>query len=111
MPEQALLPPGTSEAERDRQTAAEMERSELVASAVALRALGYDVKATPKGALVIDVASDVPAAAKLEPGDVIVAVDGKPVRTPDELRARDRAAQAGRRRSSSPCGATARPST
>ena len=40
VPEQALLPPGTSEGERDRQTAAEMSRSELVASAVALRALG-----------------------------------------------------------------------
>ena len=86
VPEQALLPPGTSEAERDRQTAAEMERSEVVASAVALRALGYELKAVPKGALVIDVSSDVPAAAVIDAGDVIVAVDGKPVRTPDELR-------------------------
>jgi PDZ domain-containing protein len=86
VPEHALLPPGTSEAERDRQTAAEMERSEVVASAVALRALGYELKAVPKGALVIDVSSDVPAAAVIDAGDVIVAVDGKPVRTPDELR-------------------------
>lgn len=86
VPEQALLPPGTSEAERDRQTEAEMERSEVVASAVALRALGYELKAVPKGALVIDVAPDVPAAAKIDGGDVIVAVDGKPVLTPDALR-------------------------
>ncbi|MBA3432924.1 MAG: PDZ domain-containing protein [Actinobacteria bacterium] len=86
VPEQALLPPGTSDAERDRQTAAEMARSEVVASAVALRALGYDLKAVPKGALVISVAPDVPAAAKVDAGDVIVAVDGKPVRSPDELR-------------------------
>jgi len=86
VPKQALLPPGTSEEERDRQTAAEMERSELVASAVALRELGYDVRATPRGALVVDVASDVPAAATIEPGDVIVAVDGTPVRTPTDLR-------------------------
>ena len=62
-----------------------MNRSELVASAVALRALGYDVVAKLQ-ALVIDVASDAPAAAKLESGDVIVAVDGTPVTTPDELR-------------------------
>ncbi len=86
VPEQAILPSGTSESERDRQTAAEMTRSELVASAVALRALGKDVVATPKGALVIDVASDVPAAALVDSGDVIVAVDGVAVQTPDELR-------------------------
>lgn len=86
VPEQALLPPGTSEEERDRRTAVEMERSELVASAVALRELGYDVRAAPRGALVVDVASDVPAAETIEAGDVIVAVDGTPVRTPTDLR-------------------------
>ena len=86
VPEEAILPSGTSEDERDRQTSAQMSRSELVAAAVALRELGYDVVATPQGALVIDVASDAPAAAKLDSGDVIVAVDGTPVTTPDELR-------------------------
>jgi PDZ domain-containing protein len=86
VPEHALLPPGTSEAERDRQTAAEMERSERIASAVALRELGYDVRARPRGARVLDVAQDVPAAEQLERGDVIFAVDGNPVRTPDDLR-------------------------
>lgn len=86
VPEQALLPPGTSEAERDRQTAADMVRSEQIASVVALRALGYDVVATPVGALVVGVASDVPAAATLETGDVIVAVDDTEIRTPGELR-------------------------
>jgi Lon-like protease len=86
VPEQVLLPPGTSEAERDRQTAAEMQRSELIASAVALRELGYDVRATPRGALVVEVAQDVPASSKIERGDVIVAVDGANVRTPDDLR-------------------------
>ena len=39
LPERALLPPGTSEAERDRQNEADMERSEKVAAVVALRAL------------------------------------------------------------------------
>jgi PDZ domain-containing protein len=86
VPEHALLPPGTSEEERDRQTAAEMARSEKVASAVALRALGYEVKAIPRGALVVGVFADSPAFGKLEQGDVIVAVDGRKVRTPAELR-------------------------
>ena len=79
LPEQALLPPGTTDEERDRQNAADMERSEQIASVVALRALGYDVVARPRGALVVGVASDVPAAAKIDAGDVIVAVDGVPV--------------------------------
>jgi len=86
VPEQQLLPPGTTEQERDRQTAAEMARSEEVASAVALRELGYDVKAIPKGALVVGVFSDAPAFGKLENGDTIVAVDDNPVRTPEDLR-------------------------
>jgi len=86
LPERALLPPGTSQEERDRQNAAEMNRSERIASVVALRALGYDIEATPKGALVIGVATGAPASTKIEPGDVVVAVDDTSVRTPDELR-------------------------
>jgi Lon-like protease len=86
VPEEAILPSGTSQDERDRQTAAQMSRSELVASAVALRELGYDIVERRKGALVIDVASDVPAAAEIDSGDVVVAVDGTTVTTPDELR-------------------------
>jgi PDZ domain-containing protein len=86
--EEALLPTGETDAERDRQNAADMERSEETAAVVALRELGYDVVATPRGVLVTSVAGDVPAADVLEPGDVIVAVDGVPVQTPAELRAR-----------------------
>ena len=63
-----------------------MDRSELIASVVALRALGYDVTATPRGVLVTSVAPDAPAAKMLEEGDVIVAVDGVTVRTPAQLR-------------------------
>jgi len=63
-----------------------MERSEKVAAAVALKQAGYDVEATPRGALVEGVASDAPAAAKLDSGDVIVAAGGKPIRTPEQLR-------------------------
>ena len=57
-----------------------------------------------RGALVIGVASDVPAAAKLEPGDVIVGVDGARVRTPDRAPARDRRG-ASRARTSAHCAA------
>jgi Lon-like protease len=86
VPEKAIAPDGTTDEDRDRQNAADMERSEQIASVVALRALGYTVVATPRGILVTNVSSDVPAAKVLEPNDVIVAVDGVPVRTPAQLR-------------------------
>ena len=86
VPEETLAPEGTTDEDRDRQNAADMQRSELIASVVALRELGYDVVATPRGVLVTSVAPDVPAATSLDPGDVIVAVDGTPVRTPTQLR-------------------------
>jgi len=86
VPEHALQPEGTTDEERDRQNAEDMERSERIAAVVALRALGYEVEARPRGALVVSVSPDVPAAGKLEPGDVVVGVDGVAVRTPDELR-------------------------
>jgi Lon-like protease len=86
VPEKALLPPGVTEQERDRQNTLAMQQSERIASAVALEALGYDVQVNPRGAIVVGVLADGPAAGKLRTGDVIVAVDGKPVKTPDELR-------------------------
>jgi len=84
--EEVLAPTGETDAERDRQNAADMQRSEETAAVVALRALGYNVVATPRGVLVTIVSPDAPAARSLDPGDVIVAVDGTPVRTPTELR-------------------------
>ena len=86
VPEQALVPPGSSFGDRRRQNLRQMDRSQEVAAAVALRELDYDVDAEPEGALVVAVATDAPAAGKLEPTEVIVAVDGAPVRTPDDLR-------------------------
>ena len=64
-----------------------MSRSQEVAAAVALRALGYKVAAHSTGVLIEDVARDAPAAGKLLPTDVIVSVDGRRVRTAKDLRA------------------------
>ena len=86
VPEQALVPPGSSFAERRTQNLRQMDRSQEIAAAVALRELGEDVSADPEGALVAAVVPDAPADGKLEPTDVIVAVDGSPVKTPDDLR-------------------------
>ena len=86
VPEQDIAPAGTTDQERDRENAADMQRSEQIASVVALRALGYRVVATPRGILVTGVSPDVPAAKAIDPQDVIVAADGVPVQTPAELR-------------------------
>ncbi|HUP32132.1 MAG TPA: S16 family serine protease [Gaiellaceae bacterium] len=86
VPEHALVPPGSTFSDRREQNLRQMDRSQEIAAAVALRELGYDVEAEPEGALVVAVASDAPAAGKLEPTEVIVAVDGEPVLTPDDLR-------------------------
>jgi Lon-like protease len=87
VPEHALLPTGTTEEDRDRRNAEDMEESERIASAVALESLGYDVTIEPTGVRVVAIAPDVPASGRLKPGDVIVAVDGEPIETTDELRA------------------------
>jgi PDZ domain-containing protein len=86
VPEERLVPDGTSDEDRDRQNAEDMQRSEKIAAVVALRALGYDVKATPSGVLVTTVYTNVPAAKVLETNDVIVGVNGVAVRTPAQLR-------------------------
>jgi Lon-like protease len=86
VPDHAIVPPGTDFAERRRQNLRQMDRSQEIAAAVALRARGLAVTAEPEGALVVAVAPDVPAAKQLRPTDVIVAADGTAVRTPGDLR-------------------------
>ena len=86
VPTEAIVPPGSDFEERRRQNLRQMDRSQKIAAAVALRELGLDVGSDPEGALVVAVAPDAPADGKLEATEVIVAVDGKPVKTPDDLR-------------------------
>jgi Lon-like protease len=87
VPEDQVNPPGVSDSERLKQDLRQMSRSQDIAAAVALKHLGYKVVLRPTGALVTDVLRGSPAAqAGLEPTDVIVAVDGHPVRKSTELR-------------------------
>jgi Lon-like protease len=86
VPASDVRPPGVNDAERRREELEEMRLSQSVAAAVALRELGYKVVAKPVGARIEATAPDGPSAKKLDPGDVIVAVDGKPVAAPSELR-------------------------
>jgi Lon-like protease len=86
VPAAAIVEPGISEQERFKLELADMKVSQVVASAVALRQLGYRVPVRPGGLRVVAVTSDSHAAKLLKPGDVIVSADGKPVRTRDDLR-------------------------
>ena len=86
VPQEALNPTGLSDAARRRTSLQEMDRSQEIAAAVALRQAGYDVKADAAGALVEAVIPDTPAAGVLQPTDVIVEANGRRVRTPGDLR-------------------------
>jgi PDZ domain-containing protein len=86
-PASVVQAPGVSEKAQHTEDLRAMSRSQEVAAAVALRALGYKVVARATGVLVEDVARGAPAAGKLFPTDVILSVDGRRVRTTKELRA------------------------
>jgi Lon-like protease len=87
VPADQVRPEGVDDAARRREELAEMELSQRVAAAVALRELGRDVVARPIGARIEFVDPDAPAAGKLQAGDVVVSVDGDRVTAPSALRA------------------------
>jgi Lon-like protease len=86
VPAHAINPSGVSDEVRRSTNLRAMTRSQSIAAAVALKELGYDVTARPAGALISGISAETPAAAKLQPGDVVVALDGHTVKTPSDLR-------------------------
>lgn len=87
VPADQVKPPGVSDSERRREELQEMKMSQQVAAAVALRSLGYKVVATPIGARIEFADPEAPAGGKLNPGDVVTAVNGKTIHGPSGLRA------------------------
>jgi Lon-like protease len=86
VPARAVVPPGGNDRERRQLDLAEMSRSQEIASAVALRALGKKVVANPTGAVVDTIHPEATGDKKPDPGDRIIAVAGERVRTPADLR-------------------------
>ncbi|HET7648284.1 MAG TPA: S16 family serine protease [Gaiellaceae bacterium] len=84
-PASAINPPGVDDAQRRRIDLQDMQNSQVVASAVALRAAGKKVVSRPVGAKVELVQPGKPAVGKLEPDDVITAVDGMRVTSPADV--------------------------
>lgn len=83
VPRSAVYPPGGSDEEVDRVQSAQMVQSEVSAAAAAFSALGIEYE--PAGALVMEVLPGSPASEVLVPGDVITAVDARPVESIDDL--------------------------
>jgi Lon-like protease len=82
-----IVQPGISDQERFKLDLATMKVSQSIASVVALRQLGYRVPIGADGVRVVVVTAGSHAAGVLEPGDIIVAAGGKPVRTRPDLAA------------------------
>jgi PDZ domain-containing protein len=78
--------PGENERQHRRAELASMRQSQQYAAAVALRSLGYRIQIVPRGALIESTVKGFPAAGRLRPRDLVVAVDGHTVGSPDEFR-------------------------
>jgi PDZ domain-containing protein len=86
VPASAVRLPGVSESQNQQFELQEMATSQQIAAAVALRQLGYKIGVSDSGALIVAIGPGTPAQGRLVPGDVVVAVDGHRVGTPDQAR-------------------------
>lgn len=85
VPEKVYNPGNVDDERRRQEELREMRQSQRFATAVALQALGYDVKIEPRGAQIEQTVRGYPAAGRLRRGNLIVAAEGQPVRFPDDL--------------------------
>lgn len=80
-----VIPPGmTSEQYRELMDSW-MDESQMLAKVIALRRAGYSVEVVSEGVEVVKLMKDSPAQGVLEPGDLITAVDDRPVKFADEV--------------------------
>ncbi len=87
VPPDYVVAPGQSDAQEQQASLLEMQQSQQTAAAVALHTLGKKVTTIENGAQVLAIDPGFPAEGKLEPEDVIVAIDGKAVHTVADLHA------------------------
>ena len=84
-PASAINPPGVGDNQRQQIDLQDMRRSQQIAAAVALRAAGKKVVLRPTGGLIDGIEPGMPAVGKLEPDDVLTAVDGKRVTSTSDV--------------------------
>ncbi len=82
VPHENLYPDGKTEQQSSQENAEEFSQSQQSAKVAALRQLGIPVTAR---VIVSTVVKDSPAEGKLHAGDVVQAVDGRPVTGPEDV--------------------------
>lgn len=87
VPRRDFLPPGRTLDAYLADARRQMAESQALAACAALRFLGREAVLEGRGLRVLNVARDGAAAGRLEPGDVIVAAEGRPVRFEEDLAA------------------------
>ena len=87
VPGHAVNPIGVSDTQRRQTSLNQMSRSQQIAVAVALEALGYVVAVADEGAEVTTVLPDRPADGILQVGDIVIGAAGTPVRRARQLQA------------------------
>jgi PDZ domain-containing protein len=80
---QAVVRQGESDQEYRSRVLQQMDDSNRVAITVALEHLGYEM--VPTGVVINNVLDAVPAGTVLEPGDLVVSVNGAPVKSVDDF--------------------------
>ncbi len=95
VPAEQVIPQGVREQEFLKAQRQLFEESVRVAAAVGLRLSGREVSISGEGAEVLQVTPGSQAEGVLQPGDVVVAVNGEPVRLATDLAARTMGAAPG----------------
>jgi PDZ domain-containing secreted protein/Zn-dependent protease/CBS domain-containing protein len=85
VPLSSVIPEGVDQQQFLQQQQEIFRQSQTLAAAAAAQAAGLNVTVTGGGVRVEDIVPSSPAAAELESGDVITAVDGRPVRVASDL--------------------------
>jgi PDZ domain-containing protein len=87
VPASEIVPPGVSDNAARQADLRAMTISQKIAAAVALRRLGYKIVARPTGVIVAALSGSSHAVGKIQPSDLIVAVNNVPTLAVAQLRA------------------------
>jgi PDZ domain-containing protein len=85
VPPETIVPEDTTPQEQARQGIEMLDESETTAIVVGMRLAGLSADLVGKGVEVVDIQPDSHASGILQPGDVIIRVNGESVRVPSEL--------------------------
>jgi PDZ domain-containing secreted protein/Zn-dependent protease/CBS domain-containing protein len=84
-PLSSVFPEGVDQQQYLQEQREIFRQSQTLAAAAAAQAAGLEVTATGQGVRVAEIVPSSPAASVLEPGDVITAIEGRPVRIASDL--------------------------